>query len=78
MNSCPSALIVATMDTKGEEAVFISDCKKKEGVSVRLMDAGIKGHCRAISIFWLPAFINIKDSSLQSSRNRHSVPHICF
>ena len=47
MNSTPSALIVATMDTKGQEALYIAECLEKEGVSVCLMDAGIKGQSPA-------------------------------
>jgi uncharacterized protein (UPF0261 family) len=43
VNPISSALIVATMDTKGQEALYIANCLKNEGVSVRLMDAGIKG-----------------------------------
>ena len=37
------ALLVATMDTKGREALYIADCIKKEGVAVKIMDAGIRG-----------------------------------
>jgi uncharacterized protein (UPF0261 family) len=37
------ALLVATMDTKGQEALFISACLKQAGISVQIMDAGIKG-----------------------------------
>ena len=51
MNSNPSALIVATMDTKGDEALFIADCLENAAVSACLMDAGIKGQC--------PAAVNI-------------------
>jgi uncharacterized protein (UPF0261 family) len=47
MNSTASALIVATMDTKGQEAVYIAECLQNAGISVCLMDAGIKGHCPA-------------------------------
>jgi len=41
----PTALIVATMDTKGREAMFIVECLKAEGITVKIMDAGIKGQC---------------------------------
>ena len=41
----PTALIVATMDTKGQEAMFLADCLKAEGIAVKIMDAGIKGQC---------------------------------
>jgi len=47
LNSTASALIVATMDTKGREALYIAECLENEGVSVCLMDAGIRGHCPA-------------------------------
>jgi uncharacterized protein (UPF0261 family) len=31
------------MDTKGQEAMFIAECLKAEGITVKIMDAGIKG-----------------------------------
>lgn len=31
------------MDTKGEEALFMADCLKAEGISVIILDGGIKG-----------------------------------
>jgi uncharacterized protein (UPF0261 family) len=31
------------MDTKGQEAMFLADCLKTEGISVKIMDAGIRG-----------------------------------
>jgi len=37
------ALLIATMDTKGQEALFISTCLQQAGISVQIMDAGIKG-----------------------------------
>ncbi|UCD82586.1 MAG: Tm-1-like ATP-binding domain-containing protein [Desulfobacterales bacterium] len=43
MTQHPQALLVATMDTKGQEALFISNCLERAGISVRIMDAGIKG-----------------------------------
>ncbi|UCH20639.1 MAG: Tm-1-like ATP-binding domain-containing protein [Deltaproteobacteria bacterium] len=39
----PVALLVATMDTKGQEALFLESCLKEVGVSVRILDAGIRG-----------------------------------
>jgi len=39
-----TALLVATMDTKGQEALFISTCLQQSGISVQIMDAGIKGN----------------------------------
>ncbi len=41
----PTALIVATMDTKGQEALFIAECLRAEGLALKIMDAGIKGQC---------------------------------
>ena len=37
MNSKASALVVATMDTKGQEVLFIAECLENEGGSVCLM-----------------------------------------
>lgn len=37
------ALIVVTMDTKGQEALFIAECLKKEQIPVKILDGGIKG-----------------------------------
>ena len=37
------ALLVATMDTKGPEARYIADCIEKEGIAVKILDAGIRG-----------------------------------
>ena len=39
----PSVLLVATMDTKFREAVFIESCLKEAGCRVQVMDAGIRG-----------------------------------
>ena len=44
MTQSAKALLVATMDTKGQEALFISTCLKQAGISVQIMDAGIKGN----------------------------------
>ncbi len=35
------ALLVATMDTKSREALYIADCIKKEGIPVKIMDDSI-------------------------------------
>jgi uncharacterized protein (UPF0261 family) len=37
------ALLIATMDTKAQEALFISACLKQAGIPVQIMDAGIRG-----------------------------------
>jgi len=39
-----AALLVATMDTKGQEALFIANCLEQAGISVQIMDAGIRGN----------------------------------
>ena len=38
-----AVLLVATMDTKGEEAVFLKTCFDRIGIPVLIMDAGIRG-----------------------------------
>ena len=43
MKKRPGVLLIATMDTKMDEAVYIEKCLKKEGVSVIIMDPGIRG-----------------------------------
>jgi len=40
---CFKALLIATMDTKGQEALFIKSCLEAAGVPVVIMDAGIRG-----------------------------------
>jgi uncharacterized protein (UPF0261 family) len=39
----PTALLVATMDTKGQEAIFLTECLKKEHIPVKILDAGVRG-----------------------------------
>lgn len=43
MKTKKSVLIVATMDTKGREVLFLLECFKKAGTPVLTLDAGIKG-----------------------------------
>jgi uncharacterized protein (UPF0261 family) len=43
MAHSPTVLLVAAMDTKGEEAQFIKTCLESAGVSVLLLDGGIMG-----------------------------------
>ena len=38
----PTVLIVATMDTKGEETLHLKSCLMEEGVQVVVLDAGIR------------------------------------
>ena len=43
MKNPPTALLVATLDTKGQEALFLAACLKQQHIIVRILDAGIKG-----------------------------------
>jgi uncharacterized protein (UPF0261 family) len=43
MTRRPAVLLIATMDTKADEALFIENCLLKEGVSVIILDPGIRG-----------------------------------
>lgn len=43
MNTSPAALLVATMDTKGREAQFVAECLSHQGITVRILDGGIRG-----------------------------------
>jgi uncharacterized protein (UPF0261 family) len=43
LNHSPTALLVATMDTKGQEALFVAQCLRNEQISVLILDAGIRG-----------------------------------
>jgi uncharacterized protein (UPF0261 family) len=45
LNHRTVALLVATMDTKSQEAMYLADCLKAEGIAVKIMDAGIRGQC---------------------------------
>ncbi len=44
MNYSPTALLIATMDTKGREALFVAQCLKKKRLTVKILDAGIRGN----------------------------------
>jgi uncharacterized protein (UPF0261 family) len=46
MKKRPTVLLIATMDTKADEALYIEKSLKKEGVSVVIMDPGIRGNPR--------------------------------
>jgi uncharacterized protein (UPF0261 family) len=39
----PTALLIATMDTKGQEALYMANCLIAQGIGVRILDAGIRG-----------------------------------
>jgi len=43
LGNSPTALLIATMDTKGREALFIAQCLKKKRIPVKILDAGIRG-----------------------------------
>lgn len=43
MEQLPSVLLVATMDTKYEEALYLEGSLKEAGISVLVLDAGIRG-----------------------------------
>jgi len=43
LNHSPTALLVATMDTKGQEALFVAQCLRNQQISVLILDAGIRG-----------------------------------
>ena len=43
MKHQPAALLIATLDTKGQEALFLAACLKKQKVTLKILDAGIKG-----------------------------------
>ena len=45
MDRDAGVLLVATMDTKGSEAAFVTSAIQAAGVEVRIMDAGIRGSC---------------------------------
>lgn len=43
MTSQPTVLLIATMDTKGEEALYIRSCLEEAGVKALIVDGGIRG-----------------------------------
>jgi uncharacterized protein (UPF0261 family) len=45
MDRDAAVLLVATMDTKGAEAAFVTSAMREAGIEVRIMDAGIRGAC---------------------------------
>jgi uncharacterized protein (UPF0261 family) len=44
VDQSPIAILIATMDTKGQEALFVAQCLRNEKITVNIIDAGIKGH----------------------------------
>jgi uncharacterized protein (UPF0261 family) len=47
MTASAAVLIVATMDTKGQEAQYLKTCLQSEGLDTIILDAGIRGHSPA-------------------------------
>lgn len=47
MKRKPAALLVATMDTKGQEALFVAECLARRGVEALILDGGIRGESPA-------------------------------
>ena len=47
MKKRPAVLLIATMDTKADEALYIERSLRKEGVFVVIMDPGIRGNPRS-------------------------------
>jgi uncharacterized protein (UPF0261 family) len=47
MNKSAAVLLVATMDTKGEEALFLAGRLRSTGIAVHIMDGGIRGESPA-------------------------------
>jgi uncharacterized protein (UPF0261 family) len=43
LNDSERVLLVATMDTKGREALYIEDCLNEAGIPAVILDAGIRG-----------------------------------
>ena len=43
MKRAPSVLLVATMDTKAEEASYVENCLEEAGLDVLILDPGIRG-----------------------------------
>jgi uncharacterized protein (UPF0261 family) len=43
MNESAAVLLVATMDTKGEEALFLAERLRSAGIAVHILDGGIRG-----------------------------------
>ena len=70
MNHSPTALLVATMDTKGQEALFVTQCLKNRGISIKILDAGIRGKSP------VPADISRDDVAAAGGETLTAVQHI--
>jgi len=62
LESIRPVLIVATMDTKGNEVAYVNRCLKEYGVSVLTLDAGIMGEAP------FPVTINREDVALAGGK----------
>jgi len=58
------------MDTKGQEALFIATCLKQAGISVKIMDAGIRGKSP------VPADIGREEVARAGGKSLAQVQHI--
>ena len=70
MTHSAEALLIATMDTKGREALFIKTCLEQAGIPVQIMDAGIRGQS--------PVAVNISRSDVARAGGKtlEEVQHI--
>src|SRR5947209_6914957 len=46
----PSVLLIGTLDTKGTELLFVRDLLRAAGVSVTVLDAGVRPHTRLADV----------------------------
>ena len=63
-------LLVATMDTKGKEALYLESCIKGQGISVFILDAGIRGHSP------YPVSISREEVARAGGKSLHEVQRI--
>jgi len=66
----PGVLLVATMDTKGKEALYLESCIKGQGISVFILDAGIRGHSP------YPVSISREEVARAGGKSLHEVQRI--
>ncbi len=70
MDKTHRVLIIATMDTKAKETTFLKDCLEGEGLTVLVMDAGIRGQSP------LPVDISRDRVAEAANSSLHHVQHI--
>lgn len=68
--SKPGVLLLATMDTKGKEALYLESCIKEQGISVFILDAGIKGQSP------YPVSISREDVAWAGGKSLHEVQRL--